>query len=476
MVVVSLVEWILTAAHCIDRSKFEIKTGLTQLNIPSANAKTYNVDKYIIHPQYRKGHKNNNDIALVKIKGKFNFNNDTQKVKIVSSNENLYSNGQPTKVSGWGRFISSSNDISNQLLMVNVPILSNTDAQNQLGLPLTTNMIATSSVDITRKGACQGDSGGPLTTTNLQGETKLIGVVSWGRGDCSGGATSPTVYTKVANYIDWINQHITIPIKIEGNPVACDHSTQTYIADNPNGDAIHWQISNDIEEINRTENSITIRPKAGFNGLTTIKVSNDATETIKKIWVGKPKVEYNLGYSNTMVNYHLVSKHSDISLEEQGITNILCRDSNDEPFTNSSRCKLGTFSSRDTKWWAERETEVSNVCGVYNFTQLIKAPYISTNPCDNYRISSIQNNIYRLSPLPCIDDDRLQPFSTRSRSVEIDNEENNPITIQIADIRGRILLTTRNKEFSLEHLPLGTYYARVIKNGQLVHTQTLLKN
>lgn len=52
------------------------------------------------------------------------------------------------------------------------------------------------------EGTCSGDSGGPLT---YNGE--LVGVVSWGDGPCS--ETRPDVFTRVFNYLDWIENIIT---------------------------------------------------------------------------------------------------------------------------------------------------------------------------------------------------------------------------------------------------------------------------
>lgn len=49
--------------------------------------------------------------------------------------------------------------------------------------------------------ACQGDSGGPLVAT-LEGQERLIGIVSWGT-DCA--TSNPGVYTRVARMYDFLS-------------------------------------------------------------------------------------------------------------------------------------------------------------------------------------------------------------------------------------------------------------------------------
>lgn len=50
-------------------------------------------------------------------------------------------------------------------------------------------------------GSCNGDSGGPLLINGTQ-----VGIVSFGASDCSAGM--PSVYTRLTEFYDWVNQTI----------------------------------------------------------------------------------------------------------------------------------------------------------------------------------------------------------------------------------------------------------------------------
>ena len=49
------------------------------------------------------------------------------------------------------------------------------------------------------KDSCDGDGGGPLVCN-----AELQGITSWGRG--CGKPGHPGVYTKVCNFVDWLQQ------------------------------------------------------------------------------------------------------------------------------------------------------------------------------------------------------------------------------------------------------------------------------
>jgi chymotrypsin len=63
-------------------------------------------------------------------------------------------------------------------------------------------MLAAGAYDAKKKawsGSCFGDSGGPLVS---DGKPRLVGVVSFGSKRCS--TAAPSVYTRVATYLDWV--------------------------------------------------------------------------------------------------------------------------------------------------------------------------------------------------------------------------------------------------------------------------------
>lgn len=58
------------------------------------------------------------------------------------------------------------------------------------------------------KDTCNGDSGGPLQKVDDDGVSSIVGITSFGA-DCGG--ELPAVYTRVSQYLDWI-ENIVWPL------------------------------------------------------------------------------------------------------------------------------------------------------------------------------------------------------------------------------------------------------------------------
>lgn len=463
--------WILTAAHCfkdpIMASITTVKAGITKLDTPISTTREYQIKRVIKHPNYN-GITEENDIALLELTRNIEFNSNT---KIISLGEYsyLYDIGRKAKVSGWGLPHPGMETGSNELRIVEVPIMKNSEAQVNYARTITGGMMATSPFSNDRKGACEGDSGGALITKDLDGEVKQIGIVSWGTQQCLGGIHSPTIYTKVANYIDWIKQYVPIGIKIQGSSVLCGGDTETYTVDNPNGDPITWQLSGGIWEVGRTENSITIRGNTN-GGLATIKASNGTREVSQKVWVGKPQVHIVKG-GGILVSYATVeSEVAGARVEDQGvyIDNITWNRMGYHPATGIHY----QYSPKESPEPRELGVIVPNKCG-----DVVKV--VTFNPCqESYNIGMLGTTYELGYNNPCDNSGGWDngggyyPFRSATR---VAKALPSGITIQVANAMGQVVLTTQSKTFSLANALPGTYYARVMKNGQVVHTQTLIK-
>lgn len=129
------------------------------------------------------------------------LNDYVQPIPLVKRSHVPYSfEAEKVIVSGWGRTSDASSSSSQILKFVELTVEDlNICISNYGSTKVTANHICTKSETGT-KGACSGDSGGPMVS---KCNGCLIGIVSFNAATgCESGG--PTVYTRVANYLDWI--------------------------------------------------------------------------------------------------------------------------------------------------------------------------------------------------------------------------------------------------------------------------------
>uniref|UniRef100_G3U7D1 trypsin n=1 Tax=Loxodonta africana TaxID=9785 RepID=G3U7D1_LOXAF len=187
-------QWVVSSAHCY---KIEVHLGEHNMAVLEGNEQFINETKIIPHPDYNST-TIDNDIMLIKLKSPATINSWVSTVSLPTSCVH-----DPTEclISGWGNILPQTAHYPDPLQCLDAPILSDSVCRNAYPGKITRNMICVGFLE-GRKDSCQGDSGGP---TVCNGE--LQGIVSWGYACAKRG--KPGVYTKVCNYVSWIQETIT---------------------------------------------------------------------------------------------------------------------------------------------------------------------------------------------------------------------------------------------------------------------------
>lgn len=220
--------WLLTAAHCINvymellPELFHVVVGDHRRRIAEGSEQVVDIDSIVKHEGFD-AKTVDNDIALIKTKQKILFNEWVQPVCLPGLHF-AYAAGTPGFISGWGstekvvpdlsfgRTKGQPRDSPEVLQAARVPLVGRAEcnAANRYQGLVTSNMFCAGYLD-GGIDSCQGDSGGPLVVVKRKQKTGqdkfvLAGITSWGVG-CAA-PNFPGVYTKVANYENWIHAKI----------------------------------------------------------------------------------------------------------------------------------------------------------------------------------------------------------------------------------------------------------------------------
>ncbi|CAH1405885.1 unnamed protein product [Nezara viridula] len=206
--------YILSAAHCATPYDFGPAkwARLGDLDISSSQDDAQPVDKTIVQiiafPKYSNAQVYH-DIALFKLGSDVVFNGYILPVCLQTSRE---IRAEKANFTGWGRtgFAEATSD---KLLEAEIDIYNETECRRLMfstnspktPLGLQPDLMICAGVPDGSKDACTGDSGGPLVTGNAFSCIKTqIGITSYGN-KC-GLPDSPGVYTRVSNYVPWIEE------------------------------------------------------------------------------------------------------------------------------------------------------------------------------------------------------------------------------------------------------------------------------
>ncbi|XP_023837708.1 hepatocyte growth factor activator-like isoform X2 [Salvelinus sp. IW2-2015] len=200
--------WVVSAAHCFFRSplvsKIRVILGQHKFNVTTPDTKTFGVEKYIFPERFSVFNPTLHDIVLVKLKkqdGRCVKKTQFIRPICLPNKDMTFPDQYCCQITGWGHMHEKANKYTNlQEAGVRIVPFERCILPEVYGNHVTSNMVCAGTNRCAD--ACQGDSGGPLACVK-DDVSFLYGVISWGDG--CGKTGKPGVYTKVVNYVNWIN-------------------------------------------------------------------------------------------------------------------------------------------------------------------------------------------------------------------------------------------------------------------------------
>lgn len=232
-------QWLMTAAHCCMSyapvaDNYRVRVGAHDLGATNESyAKTYTLEKLIVHPSYQRPSRYSNDFCLLKIAGIFEYGAHVGAICL--ADEDDCPAGSAVMSSGWGDThpvpwgdqVSNFDEQIKHIKDAEKGLLAKVD-DPEYGTPRVSATLRQIYVDVTTqdacevaygtsdspdvtpdmicasragKGVCHGDSGGSFVQKDSEGVWKLCGVVSWTGGCAQDGY--PGVYARMSTAREW---------------------------------------------------------------------------------------------------------------------------------------------------------------------------------------------------------------------------------------------------------------------------------
>lgn len=215
--------WVLTAAHCLTKSKTAIPLDASifllffgkhfvDRNVDDNDVKTRKAVRLYIHENYNPW-SIDNDLGLIFLNEAVPFNEAIAPLCLPSVNSMVtFTEGETGVVSGWG-VTDRNRSLPMTLMEVTLPIVSNQKCQqsykdHRFKTTVTDNMYC-AGYEEGGKSTCHGDSGGGMAFLK-NGRYFLEGIVSWGSNDDCAAPGAYAGFTRVRNFIPWIKTLVPV--------------------------------------------------------------------------------------------------------------------------------------------------------------------------------------------------------------------------------------------------------------------------
>ena len=225
--------WILTAAHCFDvagvpaygiaqarnwyvkagdrRRTFSFGQRLCAMwnrvrGTQNVHCWYLAVEKVVVHPEFSAQDNWRDDIALVKLAADLPLDADDA-VDVVKLPDASFwpSPGAECSIQGWG-CTTSGGPLEDVARSIDVPALDDSECTQSGQTTIGTRRLCAGYLGGSA-GLCKGDSGGPLVCRDDRRVWRQAGIASFTSAISPGNV--PGVFTRVSQYLDWINSTIT---------------------------------------------------------------------------------------------------------------------------------------------------------------------------------------------------------------------------------------------------------------------------
>lgn len=223
--------YVLTASHCVNGKDIPTTWNLVEVRLGEWDTSTEQdceglgvdadcspdpidvvIENKLPHPQYNpQSVEQYNDIALLRLATRVSYSDFIKPICLPRTAELRDKSiiGLKLQVAGWGRTATARYSAVKQKVGVDgVDIARCNQVYQKESVTLLDGQLCAGGVS--GKDSCQGDSGGPLMGVGTSGNVQfwyLAGLVSFGPTPC-GQEGWPGVYTKVAKYVDWIENSL----------------------------------------------------------------------------------------------------------------------------------------------------------------------------------------------------------------------------------------------------------------------------
>lgn len=206
--------WVLTAAHCLNDARlkpsFDLRLRIGQNDLTPMGGCEYRVGKRIRHENWTKAAKAH-DVGVLEI---LPHPDPACMAALTPIDLDIgqfeFEDGDTLRVFGWGKTTEGdSGRGSARLLAADLEYWDVNACRAALedDRVVYTNICAYKD----QADACKGDSGGPLIMQKSNKPRVQVGIVSWGKG-CAR-QDYPGIYTKVREYIPWIEQNTGLRLR-----------------------------------------------------------------------------------------------------------------------------------------------------------------------------------------------------------------------------------------------------------------------